>query len=551
MSIRQKIFLGFAAVVFVGALQGVYSIWNVGNISKLMDVVFSKPFAAVENARGAWSDFRHVQDHVTKVVSMTSPVETSDSLQAFKSRYARFSIRLIKLKGATLSDDSGRLLGKIERSAGIWKNHALTLLGAKPSESIPSPHLMHELQAEIARELDRLVDLTLSEAGTLKADIGDQIGTAELLGLIFLVCSALLGALMAVGIGLHIVRPLQRLQTTMARIAEDDLETEISDAERKDEIGAMATTLAIFRENALQRVALEASTNEDQAARSARQRKVDQLISDFRESVTIGLESVRNNTGQMEATARALTSTAEQTSQQATTAAQASDEASQNVNAVTAAAGQLASSVEEISRQVSATTDIVRQATSAAEESDTKIGGLAEAAQAIGDVLSLIRDIAEQTNLLALNATIEAARAGEAGKGFAVVAAEVKELATQTGKATEDIAAQITNIQSQTGDAVTGIRQIADIMKDVNSKTAAIASAVEQQGTSTDEISQSVQRAASGSNTVSTNISGMTSAANETSQSADKMFNASHDVTAQAEDLRGIIDQFLDEVAAA
>jgi len=348
-----------------------------------------------------------------------------------------------------------------------------------------------------------------------------------------------------------ITSPITNLTRKMAALADGNFDVEIDESARTDEIGEMGRAVEIFKQNGIERQRLEGMSAKEQQAREKRQKFIDELISSFRETVGAALEVVASNTTEMNATANSLTSIANDTSGQANEAANASQSASENVQAVAAAAEELAASIEEISRQVAKTNTIVNEANEATHATNQKVTNLAQAAQKIGDVISLIQDIAEQTNLLALNTSIEAARAGEAGKGFAVVASEVKSLANQTATATEEISAQIADIQNSTTDAVTAIEQIAKTMGEVNSYTASIASAVEEQGAATAEISQSVAQAASGTKQVVGSMGIVTGSVTETNESASKVLAASEDVSKQAHTLKSTVDKFLADVAAA
>ncbi len=273
-----------------------------------------------------------------------------------------------------------------------------------------------------------------------------------------------------------------------------------------------------------------------------------QMADRFEQSVMAVVESVSSGATEMESSARTMQTTAEETSQRATTVAAASEEATSNVQTVASAAEELSSSVEEIGRQVAQSTKIAQSAVEETSRADEKVQGLAEAAQKIGEVVNLINDIASQTNLLALNATIEAARAGEAGKGFAVVASEVKSLATQTAKATDEIASQINAIQSATTDAVTAIQGISSTIAEISEISTAIASAVEEQGAATREIAGNVQQAATGTQEVSSTIAGVTQTATETGEAANQVLEATGELAQQAEMLRKQVDEFLVEV---
>lgn len=368
-----------------------------------------------------------------------------------------------------------------------------------------------------------------------------------LIGLVATLITVALGYLAAMTIS----KPINALVSSMLKLADGNTDIELATDERSDEIGAMTKAVATFRDNALERVRLEAAQADEQSSREARQANVETMISEFEANVQNILDNVGRQIESMEGTAQALTGVAEETSGRATAVAAASEEASTNVQTVAAAAEQLASSIGEISRQVAQTTEVASKAMTMTEETNGQIGGLADAAQRIGDVVSLIQDIAEQTNLLALNATIEAARAGELGKGFAVVASEVKSLANQTAKATEEISTQISSVQSSTKIAVDSVGGIADVMREVSTYTDAIAAAVQQQGAATNEISANVQQAAAGTGQVANNVSGVTSAVSETTQSAQHVLNASSELAAQSEELRQAIDGFLRNVAAA
>jgi methyl-accepting chemotaxis protein len=287
------------------------------------------------------------------------------------------------------------------------------------------------------------------------------------------------------------------------------------------------------------------------AIRDQEQRRgvIEAAISTFRPQMESLLNSVSESAAAMHSTATTLFGSSQQTSQRADGAVQAFHEASTNVATAAVAAEELSNSISEISRQLVHTTDVVRLATSEAQATDSEIAGLAAGAQKIGDVVKLIRDIAEQTNLLALNATIEAARAGEAGKGFAVVASEVKSLAVQTAKATEDIADHILGVQNSTSSAVEAIRRIAKRMQEINQYTSAVAASVEEQNASTGEISHNVARAADGTSHVVAVLGEVAGATTETRSSAEIVLGASETVETAVSNLRSKVEGFLAKVA--
>ena len=390
---------------------------------------------------------------------------------------------------------------------------------------------------ELAREQSRLA---LSTASTNQSLIGGAVLLALLVGAIF-----------AVIITLAITRPTRALTNTMEALAGGKVDLDISGAERRDEIGDMSRAVQVFRDNAVERIKLEESSRVEQAEQSRRQQEIDNLIANFDGTVQGLLESVGQTAGAMESTAQSLNQIATNGAQQAGSTTEATDGATQNVKNVAGAAEELSASIGEIGVQVQRTEEIVRKASQSAQDSNDKVMGLASAAHKIGEVVSLIQAIAEQTNLLALNATIEAARAGEAGKGFAVVAAEVKELANQTSKATEEISSQIAAIQGSSDEAVDAIGAITQIMGEVDAYTAAIATAVTQQNGATAEITGNVQSAAEGTYAVRTNMEELSGTVEHTKESSQEVLSASEELAQKTTLLKEEISSFLGRVSAA
>ena len=358
-------------------------------------------------------------------------------------------------------------------------------------------------------------------------------------------------ALVVIGMTRMVSQPLHRLSTRIQELAEGDTDKTVPDSERADEIGTIARALATLRDGVVERRRLTEQGNAESAARLERQKAVDDQIEDFRQAAAELIESVSAKMEELRSTAGSMTSTATDTSQRAQTVTGAAEQASANVHTVASAAEELTASIAEIGNQIERTSEVVTNADQTARESAHRTEQLAGAARKIGDVVNLIQDIAEQTNLLALNATIEAARAGEAGKGFAVVASEVKALATQTAKATEDIAAHVTEIQGSTQDAASGIESIATVMEEINGLSTEIAGAIRQQGAATQDISQSIVVASEGTQTVVETIGGVSQAVGETETAAREVDRTASDVDDTVRKLRDEVETFLTRVAAA
>ena len=357
--------------------------------------------------------------------------------------------------------------------------------------------------------------------------------------------------LLAVIVVFLVVRPLVTMTGSMQRLAAGDLAVDVEGTERRDEVGTLARSLQVFKDSAVERVRIGAEQERGQAERERRATSVDGMVRGFEAKVgtVVGLLSSRSS--ELEVTARAMSGTATRTNGQAATVASAAAEASVGVGTVAAAAEELTASIAEISRQVAQSSRITGQAVADAQRTDTIVQALAEGAERIGHVVGLITNIAGQTNLLALNATIEAARAGDAGKGFAVVASEVKSLANQTAKATEEIGAQIAQIQSATKEAVSAIRGITGTIEEVSAIAVSIAAAVEEQGSATMEIARNVQQTARSAQDVTTTIEGVSQAATETGGAAEQVLSAAADLSRQAEQLTSEVHGFLADVRAA
>ncbi|MDB5503372.1 MAG: chemotaxis protein [Tardiphaga sp.] len=350
-----------------------------------------------------------------------------------------------------------------------------------------------------------------------------------------------------------VARPMTRLNGAMATMAAGHLDVVIPGASRGDEIGDIAKTVTVIRENAEQKARdeAEARIDLDKVTVATRKREMVKLADDFEDAVGIIVETVSSASTQLEASAGTLTATAERAQHLTTAVAAASEEASTNVRSVASATEEMASSVNEISRQVQESADIANAAVAQARKTNDRVAELAKAAARIGDVVELINTIAGQTNLLALNATIEAARAGDAGRGFAVVASEVKALAEQTAKATGDISQQIQGIQAATQESVGAIKEIGDTIGRMSEIASTIASAVEEQGAATQEISRNVQQAAQGTMQVSSNITDVQRGAGETGSASSQVLAAAQSLSGESSRLKLEVGRFLDSVRAA
>jgi methyl-accepting chemotaxis protein len=371
------------------------------------------------------------------------------------------------------------------------------------------------------------------------------------LGLAMLAIGAVAGTI-AWMIGRSISRPLGQLGARMRTLADGALDGAIPGIGRGDEIGAMAATVQVFKDNAVRVRGLEQIEAEAQSRAAAERRAaMENLANDFERSVNSIVRSVATAAAGMQTTAQSMTATASDASARAATVGAASERSSNNVDTVAASAEELSGSVAEISRQVTQSREIASKAVGDAERTNATVKMLSSGAEKIGEVVQLIHSIAAQTNLLALNATIEAARAGDSGRGFAVVASEVKALASQTAKATEEISSQVAAMQASTSDAVVSIGAITGTIAQMSEITVSISSAIEQQGAATKEIARNIQSVAAGSNEISAHIGGVSTAAAATGAAATDVLSNARELDKQSGMLRTAVDEFLTKVRAA
>jgi methyl-accepting chemotaxis protein len=486
-------------------------------------------------------------------------VATSDGpLQNLSSQFTEAGERLRELLDALdnldpsikLRDTVDALLALGNGQDNVFDLRHRELEATQKGESVLNE--AHAVINELQENVNNLVKVVRKDTNSASDRLEATIKT----GTIIVVAIAAAGVLAAVLIiwlyvGRNIVRRLTSLQRAMTQMAGGDLTAAVSGEGATDEVGEMARTLVVFKQSMVEAQRLATVQEAERQAKERRALALETLTGSFETKVGQLVQTLSSAAKQMQEAARSMTSTAAETNHQSTVVATASEETSTNVQTVATATEELASSISEIGRQVAHSAQIAVRAVSDTKRTDETVQALADSAQKIGDIVNLINSIAGQTNLLALNATIEAARAGDAGKGFAVVAGEVKSLASQTAKATDEIAAQITRVQTATKQTVEAIREISATIQEINQISTTIAAAVEQQGSATQEIARSVQQAARGTQEVSSNIITVKQAAANTGSAASQVLGAAEQLSLETQNLTGEVDHFLTEVKAA
>ncbi|WP_081851388.1 methyl-accepting chemotaxis protein [Bradyrhizobium sp. URHD0069] len=393
----------------------------------------------------------------------------------------------------------------------------------------------------------------LSDQQRLESESDAIVGETERLIVMLAAGGFLLGGALALLLGRGISRPMRAMCKAMRELAGGKFDVVLPGLGRRDELGEMAEAVEEFKVQAIAKAERDAAAQDTQnkASSAARRAELIRFADEFEAAVGVIVSNVSASAVQLEQAAGTLTRTAETTQSLSSQVAGASEEASSNMQSVASATEELSTSVDEIGRRVRESNQIAEAAVLQAQQTDGRIGKLSRAAQEIGDVVKLITAIAEQTNLLALNATIEAARAGEAGRGFAVVASEVKSLASQTAKATDEISSHISGMQGATQESVAAIKEIGGTIGQISNIAAAIASAVEQQSSATQEIARSVQSVAQGTREAATNIMQVNRGATETGSASEEVLNSAQTLSSESTRLREELDRFMANIRAA
>ena len=489
---------------------------------------------------------------------------TLDELQeASNKNFKRVGKRLKhmrpRLEGAenmathkTITDGFTALKALVQGEDGLLATHRAALAANQTSRTAVTDlaNTMEQFETQLESVTAAVTGLS-EDVGTAATTTARQAENSATLGVGVTAAIALsLTVLLALVIIRSITNGINGMSHAMREMADGNLEVELP-PEDGSELSQMVQALDVFRTNGVERLELETQQRVEQENRDKRATAVEELIGDFDSQVNQALGVVTGATGEMETTAQSMSGIAEATSTQSTAVATASKQATSNVHTVASAAEELTASIQEISLQVQESSTIAQRAVEETARATTEVRGLAEISQRVGEIVDLINDIAGQTNLLALNATIEAARAGDAGKGFVVVASEVKNLATQTAKATEEISGQIGAIQDATGSAVEVIEGISGTVGKIDEVVTSISAAVEQQGASTAEISRNVQEAAQGTQEVNVIISKVSEGAHQTGRASSQVLSASQQLSQQANVLGDQVKEFLEQVRAA
>jgi len=551
MSIRYKFFCAFSVVIALAGGLAFYGMRSIATSGDLVVRLYDGPLMAINHARSAHAALNEARLLMQAGLREGMPKE---SVGKFEKLVAGITDDLKVVRERVKTKDVTAALERTETTLRDWSETGLKIIKPQAGGVTALPMLFSVTKKgdTAVAAVDDLVEIVAAYGFDVRTEAEATVTAAHTTMIALAIATALIGLTLAIAFAHSMSKPIFAAMRIAERVAAGNFTDQI-DLRRRDELGRLLKSLAVMQAGlkvrAEEEAALMSSKDQANSEQVSRRRHMEAEIEAFRSTITSVLADTDATTGELTETARTLSSIAQEAGQQSAETASSADETSANVQTVSTAAGQLGDSVQAIEGQLHEATNIVRRASTMAGDANETMGTLATAAQHIDEVVGFIRTIAGQTNLLALNATIEAARAGEAGRGFAVVASEVKALAIQTAKATEEISSQIAEVQSATKRAVDNVGAITAVMGEIDSFTATIASAVNQQNAAAAEITRNIRQAADGTASVARGIAGTAAASETTNRSADMVLNSARDLSRQATELRASVDRFLSNVA--